>query len=111
MAPRYIPGLGVEGPARAPCPGGGETRADAARRIADGLQALLERPERLTLAVTHGLPLRYVIDAADGSFPGQRLASVPHAARSGSTALRSSGRPRPFEWAAAPSFADTPFGG
>ena len=54
----------------AACPGGGETRADAARRIAAGLGALLDRPERVILAVTHGLPLRYVIDAADGSFPG-----------------------------------------
>ena len=63
----------------AACPGGGETRADAARRIAAGLTALLARPERVILAVTHGLPLRYVLDASDGSFPGQRLASVPHA--------------------------------
>jgi 2,3-bisphosphoglycerate-dependent phosphoglycerate mutase len=96
----------------APCPGGGETRADAARRIAAGLGALLDRRERVILAVTHGLPLRYVIDAADGSFPGQRLASVPHAVpfrferaqveRAAATLE---------EWAAAPHFADTPFGG
>ena len=96
----------------AACPGGGETRADAARRIAAGLGALLDRPERVILAVTHGLPLRYVIDAADGSFPGQRLASVPHAVpfrferaqveRAAATLE---------EWAAAPQFADTPFGG
>ena len=63
----------------AACPGGGETRADAARRVAAALAALLDRPERVILAVTHGLPLRYVLDASDGSFPGQRLASVPHA--------------------------------
>jgi probable phosphoglycerate mutase len=96
----------------AACPGGGETRADAARRIAAGLGALLDRPERVILAVTHGLPLRYVLDAADGSFPGQRLASVPHAVpfrferaqveRAAATLE---------EWAAAPRFADTPFGG
>ena len=99
-------------PPEAVCPGGGETRADAARRIAAGLAALLDRPERMILAVTHGLPLRYVIDAADGSFPGQRLESVPHAApfrfdraqveRAAATLA---------EWAAAPWFADTPFGG
>jgi probable phosphoglycerate mutase len=99
-------------PPGAACPGGGETRADAARRIAAGLGALLDRPERVILAVTHGLPLRYVIDAADGSFPGQRLASVPHAVpfrferaqveRAAATLE---------EWAAAPHFADTPFGG
>jgi probable phosphoglycerate mutase len=96
----------------AACPGGGETRADTARRIAAGLGALLDRPERVILAVTHGLPLRYVLDAADGSFPGQRLASVPHAVpfrferaqveRAAATLE---------EWAAAPRFADTPFGG
>jgi broad specificity phosphatase PhoE len=99
-------------PPEAACPGGGETRADAARRIAAGLAALLGRPERVILAVTHGLPLRYVIDASDGSFPGQRLASVPHAVpfrferaqveRAAATL---------DEWADAPSFADTPFGG
>ena len=55
---------------RAPTPHGASPR---------GLGALLDRPERVILAVTHGLPLRYVLDAADGSFPGQRLASVPHA--------------------------------
>ena len=56
----------MEAPARRRVPGGGETRADAARRIAAGLGALLDRPERVILAVTHGLPLRYVLDAADG---------------------------------------------
>lgn len=96
----------------APCPGGGETRAAAARRIAGGLAALLGRPERVILAVTHGLPLRYALDAADGSFPGQRLASVPHAVpfvlgraqveRAAATLE---------EWGAAPRFVDTPFGG
>ncbi len=99
-------------PPEAVCPGGGETRADAARRIAAGLAVLLERREGVILAVTHGLPLRYVIDAADGSFPGQRLESVPHAVpfrfdrarveRAAATLV---------EWAAAPWFADTPFGG
>jgi broad specificity phosphatase PhoE len=99
-------------PPEAVGPGGGETRADAARRIADGLAALLGRPEGVILAVTHGLPLRYVLDAADGAFPGQRLESVPHATpftfdraqveRAAATLA---------EWAAAPRFADTPFGG
>jgi broad specificity phosphatase PhoE len=100
----------------AACPGAGETRAHAARRIAAGLGALLDRQERVILAVTHGLPLRYVLDAADGSFPGQRLVSVPHAVpfrlerapveRAAATLE---------EWAAAPHFTDTPadipFGG
>ena len=99
-------------PPEAACPGGGETRADAARRIAAGLAVLLGRPERVILAVTHGLPLRYVIDASDGSFPGQRLASVPHAVpfRLGRAQVERAAATLD-QWAAEPSFADTPFGG
>ena len=67
----------------------------------------------MILAVSHGLPVRYVLDAADGSLPGA----------SGS---RRSRTPSPYRleraqveraaatlrgWAAAPRFADTPFGG
>ena len=98
--------------AAADCPGGGESRAGAASRIADGLEALLRRPEAIVLAVSHGLPLRYVLDAAEGRVPAQRLEAVPHAspyrlgrgdvARAAAT-LRA--------WAATPVFADTPFGG
>ena len=62
--------------------------------------------------MTHGLPLRYVIDAADGSFPGQRLASVPHAVpfRFERTQVERAAATLE-EWAAAPRFVDTPFGG
>ncbi len=96
----------------AACPGGGETRADAARRVAAALAALLDRPERVILAVTHGLPLRYVLDAADGSFPGQRLASVPHAVPFSLDRAQVERAAATLEgWAAAPSFTDTPFGG
>ncbi len=96
----------------AACPGSGETRATAARRIAGELVALLERPERVILAVSHGLPLRYVIDAAAGSVPGQRLASVPHAVpfRFGRAQVEAAAATLE-EWAAAPRFTDTPFGG
>jgi broad specificity phosphatase PhoE len=96
----------------AACPGAGETRADAARRIAAGLGALLDRPERVILAVTHGLPLRYVIDAADGSFPGQRLESVPHAVPFSFDRVQVERAAATLnEWAAEPRFADTPIGG
>ena len=61
------------------CPGGGESRVDAADRIAAALIELLERPEETILAVTHALPVRYVLDASDGSFPAARIARVPHA--------------------------------
>ena len=51
------------------CPGGGESRVAAAERIAEALRTLLERPEEAILAVSHALPIRYVLDAADGCFP------------------------------------------
>ena len=41
----------------AECPGGGESRAEAAVRIASALDALLARPEDVVLAVSHALPI------------------------------------------------------
>ena len=46
---------------------GGESLDDAARRYADAFEVLLERPESALLVVTHEIPLRYAINAADGS--------------------------------------------
>jgi broad specificity phosphatase PhoE len=99
------------GPADA-CPGGGESRAHAAARVALALETLLRRREESILAVGHALVLRYVIDAAGGSAPRRRVAPVAHAtpirleraavARAASV-LRA--------WAAEPSFVDTPSGG
>jgi broad specificity phosphatase PhoE len=94
------------------CPGGGETRVAAAARIADALEALLGRPEETILAVSHALVVRYVLDAADGSFPGRHVGRVEHAVpfrldrasvERAASALRA--------WAAAPRFSDTPSGG
>ena len=93
-------------------PGGGETRVEAASRIADALDALLERQEETILAVSHALPIRYVVDAADGSFPSRRVAHVAHAApfRIDRTAVvRAAETLR--AWADSPTFVDTPFGG
>jgi len=98
--------------AGAPCPGGGETRVDAAARLAVVLEALLERPQETILAVSHALPIRYVLDAADGSFPSRQVAHVPHAVpfRLDRTAVeRAAATLR--AWAAEASFADAPFGG
>lgn len=61
------------------CPGGGESRAHAAERFAGALDVLLERPEETILAVSHSLPIRYVLDAADGIFPAARIVHVAHA--------------------------------
>ena len=46
---------------------GGESLDDAARRYADAFERLLERPETSVLVVTHEIPLRYALNAADGS--------------------------------------------
>jgi broad specificity phosphatase PhoE len=66
-------------PPEAPCPGGGESRVEAAGRFAAALETLLARSEEVVLAVSHSLPIRYVLDAADGGFPAARVAQVPHA--------------------------------
>jgi probable phosphoglycerate mutase len=60
-------------------PGGGESRADVAARVAGGMDALLGRDEEVILLVGHALPLRYVVDAADGSFPAARVEQLGHA--------------------------------
>jgi broad specificity phosphatase PhoE len=95
-----------------PCPGGGESRAAAAGRFADGLEALLEQPGQTVLAITHALPVRYIIDAAAGRFPAARVGPVAHAV---ATTLQrdavetAAGTLR--SWSQAPQFLDTPFGG
>ena len=53
---------GTAGPAEAG-PGGGESRAVAARRFARGFRIVLARPERMALVVTHALPIRYLLSA------------------------------------------------
>ncbi len=51
---------------RDPFPGG-ESLDDAARRYAQAYRRVLERHEERILVVTHEIPLRYAINAADGS--------------------------------------------
>ena len=46
---------------------GGESLDAAARRYAQAFRELLERPETSVLVVTHEIPVRYAINAADGS--------------------------------------------
>ncbi len=62
-----------------PAPGGGESRAAGAGRVARGLRLLLARPEATVLVVGHALIVRYIIDAAGGLVPAARMAPVPHA--------------------------------
>ncbi|MDE3189225.1 MAG: histidine phosphatase family protein [Acidobacteriota bacterium] len=46
---------------------GGESLDDAARRYARGYRRLLERKEETTLVVCHEIPIRYALNAAEGS--------------------------------------------
>jgi hypothetical protein len=76
-------------------------------RIAGGLDALLGRREDVVLAVSHALPIRYVVDASDGAFPTARITPVPHAepfALDAAAVERAAATLR--GWAAAPSFTD-----
>jgi 2,3-bisphosphoglycerate-dependent phosphoglycerate mutase len=59
-----------------PCPGGGETRAEAVRRISRGFRTVLDRPEGTVLVVGHGL-LRYLLNAVEGQDPRPMLDQVP----------------------------------
>ncbi len=91
----------------AECPGGGETRAEAAARIAGALDALLERSEDAILAVSHALPVRYVVDASDGTFPAARIMPVPHAIPFALTSRQVAEAARILRfWASAPVFRD-----
>jgi probable phosphoglycerate mutase len=46
---------------------GGESLDDAARRYAQAFRIVLARPEQTILVLTHEIPLRYAINASDGS--------------------------------------------
>jgi len=60
-------------------PGGGESRAQAAERYARGFRAVLELPEATVLVVTHSLPIRYLLLAAEGVTPRPFAEAVEYA--------------------------------
>lgn len=68
----------ANGPAQ-PAPGGGDSRADTVKRYARAYRTILQRPERQILVVAHGLPIRYVLDAAAGRDPAPAVEPVPYA--------------------------------
>jgi broad specificity phosphatase PhoE len=94
-----------------PAPGGGESRASAAARFAQGLRCILERPEPVVLHIGHALPLRYSVDAAQGLVPGALIASVEHATpfRLNASQVESAAALLE-EWSGAPSFRDHSIG-
>lgn len=61
------------------CPGGGESRAAAARRFAAGFRTLLDRPEARVLVIAHALPIRYVLGALIERDPSADVEPVAHA--------------------------------
>jgi probable phosphoglycerate mutase len=89
------------------CPGGGESRTDAALRFAAALDVLVEHAQDRILVVSHALPLRYILDASDGRFPAARIDHVDHAVPhflSRAKVIRSAATMR--AWAEAPRFVD-----
>jgi broad specificity phosphatase PhoE len=102
---RYLEWAWATGPEEQ-APGGGESRVAAAARFARGYRVLLARPEALILLVAHGLPLRYLLDAAEGRDPGLRAAQVPHAEPVSLAAGAVAAAVERLErWCAAPVFA------
>jgi broad specificity phosphatase PhoE len=60
-------------------PGGGESRVETIRRYVEAYREILARPERTILVVAHGLPVRYVLDAVEGTTPVAKVRQVPYA--------------------------------
>ena len=86
-------------------PGGGESSAAIARRLARGLGKLLERPERRILLVGHSLPIAYVLGAAEGRNPAAELPMLGHGEPHRLTAAELERAVERLErWTRAPSF-------
>jgi broad specificity phosphatase PhoE len=60
-------------------PGGDESRAATVARYVRGYETVLERPEKTILVVAHGLPIRYVLNAARAELPEPIVQNVEHA--------------------------------
>ena len=58
----------------------GESRLEIVARYARALRLLLARPEDSILAVTHSLPIAYVLSTRNGELPRPRVPLVGHAA-------------------------------
>jgi probable phosphoglycerate mutase len=86
-------------------PEGGESRAQAVRRYVKGFGIVASRPERTVLVVSHSLPLRYVLEAADGVDPQPAMGQADYAtAYELSAAQLRSAIDRLARWAEAPAW-------
>jgi broad specificity phosphatase PhoE len=74
----YAEWVRVSGPEE-PCPGGGESRLDAAQRYLSGFELLLRRPEDSVALVAHQAQVRYLLLASAGTPPTRVLEHVPAA--------------------------------
>ncbi|MBA2475338.1 MAG: histidine phosphatase family protein [Actinobacteria bacterium] len=90
----------------ADCPGGGESRVDAAARYAAAYRALLARSEPTVFVVTHALPIRYLLSALVEQDPAARVEPVPYAEpyRFSAPQLERAAR-RLERWCRTPAFA------
>jgi broad specificity phosphatase PhoE len=71
----YRAWAGAHGPADE-CPGGGESRAQAARRFAAGYRIVLARAGTTALVVAHVLPIRYALTALADEDPSALIERV-----------------------------------
>ena len=88
------------------CPGGGESRAAAALRFAQGFRTLLARDEATVLVVAHALPIRYLLSALIEQDPTAYVEPVAHAEPNRMSAEQlERGVARLERWAAQPAWA------
>jgi broad specificity phosphatase PhoE len=87
-------------------PGGGESRAAVSLRYAAAFRWILARPEQTILVVSHSLPVRYALIAAEDQNPSAVVELVEYAvAHRLSRAELERAASRLEAWAAAPVFA------
>jgi len=60
-------------------PGGGESRAATVARYVRAYRTILARPEQTVLVAAHGLPIRYVLNALEGTDPAPLVEQVAYA--------------------------------
>jgi broad specificity phosphatase PhoE len=88
------------------CPGGGESRAEAARRFSAGYRIALARPEQTVLVVAHALPIRYVMSALIERDPSAVVEHVEECEPFRCSAEQLDAAVARLErWAAAPAFS------
>lgn len=92
-----------------PAPGGGDSRAETVRRYIRAYRTILARTEATILVVAHGLPIRYLLNAAAGSSPAPAVAQVPYAEPSRlARGEMAQAVQRLADWAAAPAWPVQP---